>query len=135
MKTATALQIASESARLAEIAARFQAKYGRHYRIDENEPQEAIALHDDSIAIQRTIAGLLDPNLLTQALERWGNWWEDMDVLSIALAAELSQEANRLISAVVYMEEQPTKPDGSYIVQYTQRAIAGMLHPEVRGRG
>lgn len=135
MKTATALQIAAEAARLAELAARFQAKYGRHYRIHEDEPQEAIALHNDSIAIQRTIAGLLDPNLLAQPLERWGNWWEDMDVLSIALASELAQEANRLISGIVYMEEQPVKEDWSYNVNYTQRAIAGMLHPEARGRG
>ncbi len=132
MDTNAAIKIAGEAAQLTVISAQFQAEFGKGYRIPDIGSDRARELREQGIEHQRQIARMLDKAALEHPLERWGHWWEDMDMMSIALAAELAQEVNRLISAVVYQKQQPQQPDWSHNVDYTQRAIAGALHPIAR---
>lgn len=132
MNTIKARQIAAEAAALTELTAKFQARYGKGYRVTSASPQEAKELCDQIVARQAAIARLLDADAQNSPLERWGHWWDKQDAMSIALAAELAQEVNRLISGIAYSTSATHEEDQSHNVVYTQRAIAGMLHPNAR---
>lgn len=132
MNTIKARQIAAEAAALTELTAKFQSRYGRGYRLAANSPMDARELYHQIVEKQAAIARLLDNEAQANPLERWGNWWEKQDAMSIALAAELAQEVNRLISGTAYSTADPVEDDHSHNVVYTQRAIAGMLHPLAR---
>lgn len=132
MNTANARTILTETARLVELTAVFQARYGKNYRISFNTPNDARALHNQILDTQAIIANLLDPQILTQPHHRYGEWWQRHDVMEASMAQQLINEVAHLIAVVAHNEAnaQDGKATWSHAVNTTQSAIAGILHPQ-----
>lgn len=132
MNTANARTILAETARLVEMTAIFQARYGKNYRISALSPKDAWTLHNTILDTQHIIAHLLDPNIIENPHSRYGKWWERHDVMEASMAQQLITEVAHLIAAVAHYEanEQDGKATWSHALTTTQCAIAGMLHPQ-----
>jgi hypothetical protein len=118
MNIKSARKIAKHVAKIAEVSAAFQAKYGCDYKMTENSPAEAWELYNAFVALQDKIAILLDAEAVNKAHVRWEAWWERRDVINVALVNHLSGETWR--------EAAPTSLLG------IQETIAGLLHPATR---
>ncbi len=127
-----ALHLAEISAELTAICAEFQQKYGKNYRLAATSPARARTLYDTALGYQAQMARLLDAETTAAPLECKGQWWTRQDMMSLALAAELAQEINHLVAAVAYCQSLSDAEACSYAVRASQRAIAGILHPDVR---
>ena len=134
MEVTTARQIAEITARLAELVATFQARFGTDYRMTPNSPAEAWEMYRAIMAAQTQIANLLDPMALKNAFSRYGQWWERADVMSCIMVKELSMAAFDLIGRCAY-DEQRQSGEVSAADLVIQQSIAGMLHPATRPMG
>ncbi|MFW5749057.1 MAG: hypothetical protein ACOCYT_05535 [Chloroflexota bacterium] len=132
MNTSVARTILNEAARLVELTATFQAYYGRGFKMSRNNPQPVWDQYNAIMDTQSIIANLLDPDALKEAHHRFGRWWERQDVMDAAMAQQLINEVSRLIASTAHVEShQATDEDAlCWGIKSTQRAIAGMLHPE-----
>lgn len=132
MNTANARTILAETARLVELTATFEARYGKNYRMSATSPTDAWKLHHAILDTQHIIAHLLDPNVIENPHNRYGKWWERHDVMEASMAQQLIAEVAHLIAVVAHYEtnEQDGKATWSHALTTTQRAIAGMLHPQ-----
>ncbi|QPC84197.1 hypothetical protein G4Y79_07440 [Phototrophicus methaneseepsis] len=130
MSIVQARQIAINVVHLAELAARFQAKYGRNYVVKPDSPQDAVSLYEEILSQQALIAGMLSPEALDVAYHRFGNWWSRHDVIDSAIVNELVMDACNLVSRAGYIEE--TNPRETQSLLPIQKSIAGMLHPNAR---
>jgi hypothetical protein len=132
MKTAMACEILNEAARLLELTATFQARYGKQYRLKAGSPQEAWTLYDDISEMQTRVAALLDPQALEDSNSRYGHWWERMDVMDVNTAQMLVEEVGALISCCAYSDVKSPETSLTYMVLSKQSTIAGFLHPSSR---
>lgn len=132
MNIEKARTILNEAARLMELTATFQARYGRGYVLRAGTPQEAWSLYDDIMDAQSIIANLLDPDALGDAHYPYGKWWEHHDVMEPSMVHQLIQEVSHLLGSLAHIESHKNRQYGTpdNAVCMTQRAIAGMLHPE-----
>lgn len=132
MNTANARTILAETARLVELTATFEARYGKNYRMSANSPTDAWKLHHAILDTQHIIAHLLDPHIIENPHSRYGKWWERHDVMEASMAQQLIAEVAHLIAVVAHYEvnEQDGKATWSHALNTTQGAIAGMLHPQ-----
>jgi hypothetical protein len=128
MQTATARQIAAKCAELIELASIFQARYGKNYRITPGSPAEAWDLHQSIFDLQTAIARLMDAEALERPLQGCTSWWKRQETPDTSVAAMVAQEASRLIACCASFEAAP-RGESSPIIQSSQSAIAGMLHP------
>jgi hypothetical protein len=132
MNTTTARNILNEAAHLMELTASFQARYGRAYRISISSPADASDLHNQILDIQSIIANLLDPEALNEAHAPYGQWWQRHDVMEASMAQQLISEISYLITSTAHVcsNQSEGKETMHHAVKMTQRAIAGMLHPD-----
>jgi len=131
MNTANAHTILSETARLVELTAIFQARYGKNYRITATSANDAWKLHHAILDTQHIIANLLDPQILEHPHNRYGKWWDRHDVMEASMAQQMINEVAHLIAVIAHYEanEQDGKATWSHALTTTQSAIAGILHP------
>jgi hypothetical protein len=128
MEIKTVHTILDEAARLIELTALFQVKYGRSYKMTANCPQEAWQLYHDIMQSQAIIASYLDLGVLDDIQTPYGRWWDHADVMEPIMAQQILGNSAQLLSSVVHAKTlSPTSI--SYAVHSFQRAIAGMLHP------
>jgi hypothetical protein len=131
MNTQIARNILNEAARLMELTATFQARYGKVCTMAQGTPQAAWQLADDILNAQTLIAGLLDVDALEDAHHPYGQWWQHTPVMEPIMARHIITEAAQLLSSAAYIEGQQAdgKETSSHVLSRLQRAIAGMLHP------
>lgn len=129
MEVIIAKQIAQRVAHLAELAATFTATYGRNYRMTAESPAYAWEQYQKIMAEQAEIAGLLDPEALTTAYSRYGEWWKRQDVMDSSIVNELAIEVFNLIGRCAYLQTHDTRTNTALVVE---RSIAGLLHPATR---
>ncbi len=131
MNTHVARNILNEAARLMELTATFQARYGRAYIMTQGAPQAAWQLYNDIMNSQALIAGLLDVEALEDSHNPYGQWWTYNDVMTPIMAQHLITEAAQLLSSMAYVQSQQAdgKVNAPHAVNMLQRAIAGILHP------
>lgn len=122
-------------AKLAEIAAFYQARFGNHQRITADTPAEAVELYKAFMSEQSNLASLLDNKALSAPYTRWEKWWEHRAVMSIALVNEMSEATLRLLEHIAYLEAMGKNPDNEASVCSLQETIAGMLHPQALEAG
>ncbi len=128
MEIKTVHHILDEAARLIELTASFQARYGRLYKMNANSPTEAWQLYHDIMQSQAIIASYLDWGVLDDVQSPYGRWWDHADVMEPIMAQQVLTNSAQLLSSVVHAETlNPTSI--SYAVHSMQRAIAGVLHP------
>jgi hypothetical protein len=132
MNMATARKVISETVELLVLCSRFQATYGKDYRLKPGSPQNAWELYQAIFDKQRIIAELLDSDALERPLKRWGEWWKRQETIDIALVNELAKEANHLIACCAYNEVNTQSGEVSSAVRASQGVIAGILHPSAR---
>lgn len=133
MNTATARKIIMETAELLALCSRFQALYGKDYRMKPGSPEDAWDLYQAIFDQQRMIAEMLDTDALERPLKRWGEWWNRQETIDIALVSELAKEASHLIACCAYNEADPQRyADNVGMVRTSQGVIAGLLHPAAR---
>jgi len=130
MTVIEARQIAVNIIRLAELVARFQAKYGRNYVMSPDCTEDAYRLYEDILEQQATIAELLHPQALDIAYNRFGDWWTRHDVIDSAIVNEMAMDACNLVNRAGYMEENGQTE--SHTLLPIEKSIAGMLHPSAR---
>ena len=130
MTVIQARQIAVNVIRLAELVARFQAKYGRNYVLAANCPEDAYKLYEEILGEQAAIAELLDPQALDIAYHRFGEWWTRHDVIDSAIVNEMVLDACNLVNRAGYLEEKG-QVDSQTLLPI-EKSIAGMLHPSAR---
>lgn len=132
MNTANARTILAETARLVELTAIFQARYGKAYKVTATSPNDAWKLHHAILDTQHIIANLLDPQILEHPHNRYGKWWDRHDVMEASMAQQLINEVAHLIAVVAHCDanQQDGKATWSHAVNTTQSAIAGILHPQ-----
>ncbi|GAB4319714.1 MAG: hypothetical protein Kow00117_09370 [Phototrophicales bacterium] len=123
--------ILNEAARLVELTATFQARYGKNYVMHMGTPQDALDLNECILDSQAIIANLIEPEIKVTPHYRYGKWWERSQVMTNCTAQQLMTEACRLMSAVAHFEakHQQGKATWDHAITTTQSAIAGMLHP------
>jgi len=130
-----ACQLATEAVYLVQLVGKFQAQFGREYRLKPGSPPVAWEL-DQAIQAQQTlIARLLDLAALEGAFSRYGCWWTRCDVMDDGIAHELAAEATRLVSACAHAESKADQVEWSPAIQVIQQSIAGMLPPHIRMMG
>lgn len=133
MNTETAHTLTAESARLFELCVKFQALYGKGYRLSKDSPEAAHTLYQQTLETQRKIAALLDEDAQNEPLERLGQWWLREDVLEVGWVKELLREAIHLINICAHLEAVPPDNQGlTPALEISQSTIAGMLHPDTR---
>jgi hypothetical protein len=132
MNIATTHRIMMHVSNIAALAATFQAKYGRDYRLNNDSPAQAWELYRQLMAEQTNIAAELETIALESPYSRYGKWWERRDVIDSGLLNELSAEAMTLVERCAYLNamEQSTENAPSLVI--VQQSIAGMLHPATR---
>lgn len=130
MDVVTAREVMAETARLIEYSAAFQAAYGRFYTLKPGSPPDAWARYNGIMDSQTRIARLLNVTPGTQTPHRCGEWWKREDVIDTGVLRELAAEASNLLISCAFFEGAATHDrDWSYVVELSQRSIAGMLHP------
>lgn len=131
MNIQNARAILTEAARLIELTAKFQARFGKQVKLNINTPQDAWALYDQIMDSQSIIANLLHPAALRNPQKTFGAWWQRYDVMDVGLAQHLLAETSHLLSCTVYRDYQAE--DGSearsIAVEAAQRSVAGLLNP------
>jgi hypothetical protein len=130
MTVTQAQHVAVSIIRLAELVARFQAKYGRNYVLRDNSPADAITLYEGILEQQAVIASGLSPEALDVAYHRFGDWWTRHDVIDSAIVNEMAMDACNLVNRAGYIAE--TNPRETQSLLPIQKSIAGMLHPSAR---
>ena len=132
MNIATAHRIMMHISNIAALAATFQAKFGRDYRLNNDSPAQAWELYRQLMAEQTNIATELEPMAVETPYSRYGKWWERRDVIDSGLLNELSAEGMSLVERCAYLNamEQSTVNAPSLVI--VQQSIAGMLHPATR---
>ncbi|MEL7434915.1 MAG: hypothetical protein AAFN11_13300 [Chloroflexota bacterium] len=132
MNVQSAKKIHKRVAQLAETATIFYAKFGANYQMTEDSPARAWELYKDFMTRQAQIASLLSNRAIANPYVRWERWWENRDVMNIALVNELGTEALRLVERVSYLHatNQPTANELS--IEALEQSIAGLLHPITR---
>ena len=125
MTVIEARQIAVNIIRLAELVARFQAKYGRNYVMSLDCTEDAYRLYEDILEQQATIAELLHPQALDIAYNRFGEWWTRHDVIDSAIVNEMAMDACNLVNRAGYMEENGQTE--SHTLLPIEKSIARLL--------
>ena len=130
MNTRQAQHLLADAGKLVQLSATFTARYGRHYELRPDSPEDAWKLYDAIQAIQAEIVAGLDDILMMKPHHRCGKWWERHDVIDLSTAQAISHEVSNLIACCAAHEANaPGSTAWSYAIQNAQLAIAGMLHP------
>lgn len=134
MNTVIARRLVENTARLMDIATRFEVKFGRDYQLKPGSPQEAWDLYQQAYEEQCRIAQQLDVEALEHPFIRWGQWWQRQDMIDTGIINELAAEIFHLIS---YCACQEANSDVHFPVtlKLAQETIAGVLHPATRQIG
>ena len=125
-----AKQLFAHVSELAEVSARYRARYGG-YQLHANRDEDAHRLHDEALSAQTTIARQLDRDALLQPA-RGASWWRECDILPLYVANELAYESMRLIALFGYTAGDTVPPAAH--TRSLQQNIAGRLHPTARQR-
>jgi len=128
MNTTTARQLSAKIAELIELASIFQARYGKQYRIKPGSPTEAWELHQAIFDQQAVIAQMLDDAALESPLRRCAPWWKWQDTVDTGTVSLIAAEVCHLIACCASFEAEP-RAAASPVIETSQAAIAGMLHP------
>lgn len=129
MNIAIARRVVEETTALTELAAVFQARYGKTYRLKPGSPDEAWTLYNRILDQQRAIAGLLDSDVIEQPIYKHIRWWQQQDAMDTSVTQDLFSEAHQLLARCAYTEACAHDPRQSPGIACSQAVIAGMLHP------
>lgn len=131
MDTETAVWMAHKVAELTHLVIRFQAQFGRGYRLVDDSPEPSSALREAILTKQFEIAALLDDQPCQSPTEPQVVWWNRQSVMDIIVVTRLSQEVNRLIACCTFYEAHPSDELAEAISRAEAR-VAGLLHPDAR---
>lgn len=131
MNISNAHMILVHTARLVELAATFEARYGSHYTLKPGSPDDAWTLYHKIFDLQCIIARSLNTLPSDSLQHKHGEWWKRQDVLDTKTAEAIACTAAHLIACTAsYMEyDQHSTEDWSYAMRNTCNVIAGLLHP------
>lgn len=125
MNMETAQQIADILTQLAVAVSRYQAQFGRDYRLVTQSPLDAHRLAKQIAEYQASIARRLELQALHSAVESTNSWWNRTDIMDTAVLCELGKHVLQLIIGCGY-------PNNTYNLTVIQTVIAGFIQPDIR---